>query len=229
MERLVIEVPAELFSPAESIVREGVFDPASFSCGPDEFAACAPFSYSVVLSNVGGAILVTGTVTGEARTSCARCLDDMTVSISGEVEGYFIIEGEGQAPEDMDEDEFDVLPESHEIDLETLLMAAILVDLPLVPLCDEDCKGICAPEDMDEDEFDVLPESHEIDLETLLMAAILVDLPLVPLCDEDCKGICAQCGANLNEGACDCAASVEEDDCVGKNNPFAALKGLSFD
>lgn len=182
MERLVIEVPAELFSPAESTVREGVFDPGPFSCGPDEFVACAPFSYSVVLSNVGGAILVTGTVTGEARTSCARCLDDMTVSISGEVEGYFIIEGEGQAPEDMDEDE-----------------------------------------------FDVLPESHEIDLETLLMAAVLVDLPLVPLCDEDCKGICAQCGANLNEGACDCAASVEEDDCVGKNNPFAALKGLSFD
>ena len=58
------------------------------------------------------------------------------------------------------------------------------------------------------------------------MAAILVDVPLVPLCADDCKGICPQCGKNLNEGACACVA---ENEAVGKNNPFAALKGISFD
>ena len=30
-----------------------------------------------------------------------------------------------------------------EIDLVPLVQAAILVDLPLLPLCDEDCRGIC--------------------------------------------------------------------------------------
>ncbi|MBS6941064.1 MAG: DUF177 domain-containing protein, partial [Slackia piriformis] len=56
--------------------------------------------------------------------------------------------------------------------------------------------------------------------------AILVDVPLVPLCADDCKGICPRCGKNLNEGACACVA---ENEAVGKNNPFAALKGISFD
>lgn len=180
MERLAIQVPSELFSPAESSSFSGSYDPGSFSCGPDDYTACAPLTYQVVLTNVGGAILVSGTVAGELRTSCGRCLDDMTVRVNGEVEGYFIIEGEGEAPDDMDEDE-----------------------------------------------FDVLPETHEIDLESLLMAAILVDVPLVPLCSEECRGICPQCGKNLNEGACACVN--DEEVVVGKNNPFAALKGLSFD
>ena len=179
MERLVIQVPSELFSPAESSASSGLYDPGAFSCGPDDYEAAAPLSYRVVLTNVGGAILVTGTVEGELRTSCGRCLDEMTVRVNGDVKGYFIIEGEGEAPQDMDEDE-----------------------------------------------FDVLPETHEIDLEPLLMAAILVDVPLVPLCADDCKGICPRCGKNLNEGACACVA---ENEAVGKNNPFAALKGISFD
>ena len=41
----------------------------------------------------------------------------------------------------MDEDEFDYLPESNQLDFEPILRAAVLVDLPYVPLCAEDCKG----------------------------------------------------------------------------------------
>lgn len=182
MERLVIEVPAELFAPAESSSFDGVFDMRSFDCGPDAYTCSQPMEYHVLVSNVGGALLVGGTVEGEVTTSCGRCLEDVVIPIKGEVEGYFIIEGEGEAPEDMDEDE-----------------------------------------------FDVLPESHIIDLESLLRAAVLVDLPLVPLCDEECLGICSQCGHNLNEGPCACRASEQDEISLGRNNPFAALKGISFD
>lgn len=181
MSRIVITVPAELFSPAETSVFTGSYNPGAFACGPDEYTTREPLTYNVVLTNVGGAILVSGSVTGEVVTACGRCLEDVVVDVQGEVEGYFIIEGEGEAPSDMDEDE-----------------------------------------------FDILPESHEIDLETLLMAAVLVDLPLVPLCTEDCQGICPQCGKNLNEGPCDCVAE-EPEVVVGKNNPFGALKDLTFE
>ena len=44
----------------------------------------------------------------------------------------------------MDEDEFDYLPESNQLDFEPILRAAVLVDLPYVPLCAEDCKGLCS-------------------------------------------------------------------------------------
>lgn len=182
MDRLVIEVPAELFAPAESSSFEGSFDMGSFNCGPDAYTCPRPLDYRVLVSNVGGALLVGGTIEGEVVTSCGRCLEDVVIPIEGEVEGYFIIEGEGEAPDDMDEDE-----------------------------------------------FDVLPESHIIDLESLLRAAVLVDLPLVPLCDEACLGICPECGKNLNEGPCSCSASAEDEVPLGKNNPFAALKGMTFE
>ena len=100
MERLVIEVPAELFAPAESssfdgVVRHGVIRlrPRCYSRAPLNLSG-----YHVLVSNVGGALLVGGTVEGEVTTSCGRCLEDVVIPIKGEVEGYFIIEGEGEAP-----------------------------------------------------------------------------------------------------------------------------------
>ena len=44
----------------------------------------------------------------------------------------------------MDEDEFDVLSEDKVIDVEPLATAALLLEFPLVPLCDDECKGLCS-------------------------------------------------------------------------------------
>lgn len=44
----------------------------------------------------------------------------------------------------------------------------------------------------------------EIDLEPMLRDAVALSLPLNPLCRGDCKGLCAQCGQDLNKGACGC-------------------------
>jgi uncharacterized protein len=42
-------------------------------------------------------------------------------------------------------------------------------------------------------------------LRPLVRDALLLELPLAPLCREDCRGLCAHCGADLNDGPCDCA------------------------
>ncbi len=58
----------------------------------------------------------------------------------------------------------------------------------------------------DEDlEVEITP-GEEIDVPELLRKQLLLDLPMKSLCREDCKGLCAGCGADLNEGACDCAS-----------------------
>ncbi len=41
--------------------------------------------------------------------------------------------------------------------------------------------------------------------------AVVVALPQHPLCRSDCRGLCPQCGADLNEGGCDCPASETAD------------------
>lgn len=143
METTRIPIPSELFAPAESSHFEGSYTVPVLKAGPDLYDFAEPLSWQVDVTNTGDALLVTGTVEGEARTSCARCVDDFSFPVTGEVEGYFLLGADKEAPEDMDDDEFDVLPEDNVIDLEPLLNAALLLEFPLVPLCDEECKGLC--------------------------------------------------------------------------------------
>lgn len=178
-ESLRIFIPSELFAPAESSHFEGELALASMQAGPDEYAFPEPLAWQADIANTGDALLVTGTVTGDAVGSCARCLDEFRISLAGRIEGYFLL---------------------------------------------DETKS--APEDMDDDEFDVLPDDHVIDLEPLVKAALLLEFPLVPLCDEDCKGLCASCGANLNEGPCECAHDEEGDE--APPNPFSVLKDFPF-
>ena len=52
-------------------------------------------------------------------------------------------------------------------------------------------------------------EGDELDLDQLIREQLELALPSRILCRSDCQGLCAQCGADLNEAACPCAASVE--------------------
>jgi uncharacterized protein len=45
---------------------------------------------------------------------------------------------------------------------------------------------------------------ESIDLLPLARDAILLHLPQAPLCRPDCAGLCPTCGADRNEGPCDC-------------------------
>lgn len=70
------------------------------------------------------------------------------------------------------------------------------------------------------------PDAFPIDADQLMLLPmvrenILVEVPLFLLCRPDCKGLCPQCGADLNEGQCLCAALVT-------NDRWAALEGLKL-
>ena len=164
-----ITLPQALFATAESASFEGAYEFEELEVAPDVYRAEGAFPYQVTLTNVGGAILVEGTVEGTLTTPCARCLEECVIDVQGEVEGYFIIPGEGEKPEDMDDDEFDMLPDTNEIDLEPLLKAGIIIEVPLVPLCREDCQGLCpqcgknlneGPCDCDEAESEPYPANN---------------------------------------------------------------------
>lgn len=143
MDSTTIKVPDELFVCAESSSFSGSYDLPQFSVGPDTYAFSQPLEWQVSITNTSDALLVMGSVVGTARTECARCLEPVEFDIDGEVEGYFLLDGGQKLDEDMEEDEFDCLDPEGTIDLVPLLQAAIIVDLPLVPLCSDDCAGIC--------------------------------------------------------------------------------------
>ena len=141
----IIAIPEALLETAATRHFEGTLDLAELAAGPDTYTFAAPVSWSVEATNTGDAILIQGTAAGDATTQCARCLEDVTYGLEGDIEGSFPIGGEEEAemPEDMEGDEFDFLPDNRKIDLVPLIVAALLLEVPLVPLCDDDCKGLC--------------------------------------------------------------------------------------
>jgi uncharacterized protein len=75
------------------------------------------------------------------------------------------------------------------------------------------------PETLDEDlDVERLVEGRAVDPQPEIIGAVLSELPLRTLCSEGCRGLCPQCGADLNEGPCDCAKN--------SGSPFDVLKNL---
>ncbi len=62
----------------------------------------------------------------------------------------------------------------------------------------------------DEASPDVFPiEGDGIDVSAVAETLFILNTESKCLCRDDCKGLCPQCGKNLNDGACGCAAPVD--------------------
>ena len=143
MDNTIIELPKELFAPGSSAAYSGTFTLLELLSGPDTYAFAAPLAWSAQVTNTGEAFLLQGRVSATGTTACARCLDPASFDLEGEFTGYYLIEGEA-APDDIEEEEeFFVLPDDHRIDVESLLAPALLLELPRVPLCRDECLGLC--------------------------------------------------------------------------------------
>ena len=63
----------------------------------------------------------------------------------------------------------------------------------------------------DPDIYTLPPHAEKIDLRPAVRDQWLLSVPSFVLCREECKGICARCGADLNEGPCNCPPEFETD------------------
>jgi len=94
-----------------------------------------PVTVDAVLEWVSDGLLVTGTVTGGWEGPCRRCLGPLSGELATQVQELFEAK-----PRDGES-----YPLQHDrIDLEPLAQEALTLDLPLAPLCHEDCQGLCA-------------------------------------------------------------------------------------
>jgi uncharacterized protein len=86
---------------------------------------------------------------GEVRTpmigQCARCAETFEFSLTTGL-AFVLVPRSGQwAEEDFDEQGGDVNTyEGEEVDLSPIVRERVLLSLPTLPLCDVDCRGLCA-------------------------------------------------------------------------------------
>lgn len=107
----------------------------------DNAAVVGDLRLSGVVESVVDGLLVRATLAGELDLSCARCLSDLRETVEADVVELF------RSPATVEEN--DELEPGYEIDdgtitLDTLLRDALAPAVPYRPLCDEDCKGLCA-------------------------------------------------------------------------------------
>ena len=69
-----------------------------------------------------------------------------------------------------------------------------------------------------EDEWVFPLEGDSADLDDIVRTVFVLNLDSKLLCKEDCAGMCHRCGANLNDGPCNCQKELDP--------RFAALKQL---
>ena len=93
-------------------------------------------------------VLVSGRVRTSATGECGRCLDPVTTALEVELQELYAYQDDHRGGPDSlgDADVEDDVGrlEGDFIDLEPRLRDAVLLALPLQPVCREDCPGLCA-------------------------------------------------------------------------------------
>ncbi|MFM9134454.1 MAG: YceD family protein [bacterium] len=100
------------------------------------------------LESVVEGVLVTGTAAYEVAGDCARCLDPVSYDEEAEFTELFAYPATDARGREIDEGEADEEApsriEGDIIDLEPVVRDAVVLRLPIAPLCREDCPGLCA-------------------------------------------------------------------------------------
>jgi uncharacterized protein len=95
-----------------------------------------PVELDLRMESVMDGVLVSGVVTAEVDAECGRCLEPLRTALEADVQELFAYEP------DPGDDDVPML-EGDFIDLEPLVRDAIVLALPLNPVCAEDCAGLC--------------------------------------------------------------------------------------
>lgn len=107
--------------------------------------ARTPISIAVTATSVDEGILVRGVVRAEATGECARCLASVEMSIDQGFDELYEYESKAAAlsEEDVETDQILMVIEET-VDLSIPVRDAVILALPVNPLCEESCEGLCS-------------------------------------------------------------------------------------
>ncbi|MGW7366247.1 YceD family protein [Streptomyces sp. NPDC054841] len=112
----------------------------------------APVELELRLESVMEGVLVTGTARAVAEGECVRCLEPLRHEVAADFQEMFSYpdaddrgRSKNAAPEDsVDAEDEDMIPlEDGMFDLEPVLRDAVVLALPMQPVCREECAGLC--------------------------------------------------------------------------------------
>jgi uncharacterized protein len=90
-------------------------------------------------------VLVTGSATAPLAGECARCLAPLAASVTARFTELYLYprDRHDRFDEDSEQDDEELHLDGDLLDLEPVLRDAVVLALPMSPLCREDCPGLC--------------------------------------------------------------------------------------
>lgn len=147
MDLFHLDVGDSADSYTQQVAREGV-SPLRWGSQMLAVEEGAHTTVQVTITNVGEALMVQGTVSGQATGRCARCLASLTPTVSVTISGVF-----GLTPDFIDGDEAEegdepMLVEDNTVDISQLVIDEGGLTMPFSPLCEDfglECEATTPP------------------------------------------------------------------------------------
>jgi uncharacterized protein len=100
---------------------------------------------TITATSVDEGVLIRGRVNSNAVGECSRCLDPVEMDINQGFDELYEYESKAAAlsDEDVETDQILIVVEDH-VDLEIPVRDAVVLALPVNPLCDPECLGLCS-------------------------------------------------------------------------------------
>ena len=111
--------------------------PADLGAGMVGVPTGAALDLDLRLEAVMEGVLVSGTVQGPLAGECGRCLDPITSTVEVDLQELYAYPESEATDDEVGRLDGDLL------DLEPALRDAVVLALPLAPLCRADCPGLC--------------------------------------------------------------------------------------
>ena len=118
-----------------------------FTWQDDPISFAKPLSVSGLIVNNGELLDLSADVKGEATLQCGSCLDSYEQHLEFSFETRLIRSSDESVlfEDDWDEDGVDaILYEGNVVDLTKIIQEYLLLELPMLKRCKENCKGLCS-------------------------------------------------------------------------------------
>jgi uncharacterized protein len=97
------------------------------------------------ITRTSSTIFIKGNLSAILGIACSRCLEDVNLPVGGEF-AYSLVPLTPETREDLELQAEDLEISSYQgdfIDLAPIIYEQVILQIPIKPLCSEDCKGLC--------------------------------------------------------------------------------------
>jgi uncharacterized protein len=125
---------------------EKVYPAEAFPPDGETFRVVAPVSLAFDIIKDKQHFRLIGTVHTVLELACSRCLEPFALPVEGEFDLRYQphVADAGEGEREIEEDDLSTaFYDNDEIDLRQLMREQFYLMLPMKPLCQDDCKGLC--------------------------------------------------------------------------------------